>query len=846
MPDSPPTRIETLLEHRAWVRRVARALVTDPASADDLEQAAWLKAQQRPPRHGGALRAWLGTVLRRTASDARRTDRRRAAREEAAARPERTPSTADLVGEAEALKRVVSAVVELEEPFRTTLLLRYVDDLSPPEIAGRQDVPLEAVRTRLKRGLARLRERFDAESGGDRRAWSLALLPPAQRADPGSEASLGGVSSVAVVAGALVMGTQSKVLVAAAAIVFTAIGVGAWIAAGNEEPSTRAVAQAPKPLPPSAPPYAPPGPRGLGLETSTARAEDAAAAPAAPADALASRPEVAGLVVEVVDERGERVREGSLSLAPTGDFATDLITKMMADVVANGNRFARIHERFDLAKQNPVVVSDLSGDLLGCALRATATVPGYPPAESTDASIEAGKVARLTIALAPARRVVFDVRDAATGAPIAGARVLSLTELSTRRVQAESIETADGEGWSTTEINGQCTVDGLGAGDHEVEVLADGYCAGSLEVATSAPQPVTVRLETSHDDSMLEVLVTDPDSAPVDGIDIHVNTRGRRTPLVVATDAAGIARFRGLPAGLQFVQMRSTTWALRSRDGGWGGRPAVLAASVELARGETRRVALGHPRATASLSCVVVDERGQPSPGIAVRLFGPSARDGVTDAEGRVEFRDLLAGAYRTILRRGDGPAWFEEREHALLEGASAVARRVLGHRSFKGSVRAVDDERFIAGLRVFVEGPFFASAPTRGDRTFQVGDVVPGRYRVKASADGFADGHADVDVPENGREPVVDLRLHRGGRVLLHVAEADRARLEASRLRLVRADGSEVTLRRDSTGAHHLLTERLAPGRYVLELARGEGERTARVIEISDGADSVVDLSVP
>lgn len=58
---------EQLLAHADWVRALARALVADPAGADDLVQETWLAALDRPPAHAQDLRAWLGTVLRNLA-----------------------------------------------------------------------------------------------------------------------------------------------------------------------------------------------------------------------------------------------------------------------------------------------------------------------------------------------------------------------------------------------------------------------------------------------------------------------------------------------------------------------------------------------------------------------------------------------------------------------------------------------------------------------------------------------------------------------------------------------------------------------------------------------------------
>ena len=60
-------REEDLLAQMGWVRDLARALVRDPALAEDVAQEAWLTATLRPPRSyegEGGLRAWLATVVR--------------------------------------------------------------------------------------------------------------------------------------------------------------------------------------------------------------------------------------------------------------------------------------------------------------------------------------------------------------------------------------------------------------------------------------------------------------------------------------------------------------------------------------------------------------------------------------------------------------------------------------------------------------------------------------------------------------------------------------------------------------------------------------------------------------
>ena len=119
---APPVALERLLEHRAWVRRVARSLVADENEADDLEQGVWREALENPPPSGRSLRAWLATALRHDLVDRRRSEAGRRRREEARSRPEAVPAAADLVAEADAHRRVVVAVMDLARRHGLTRL----------------------------------------------------------------------------------------------------------------------------------------------------------------------------------------------------------------------------------------------------------------------------------------------------------------------------------------------------------------------------------------------------------------------------------------------------------------------------------------------------------------------------------------------------------------------------------------------------------------------------------------------------------------------------------------------------------------------------------------------------
>src|SRR5262245_9690935 len=169
-----PMPIERLLEHAPWARRLARTLVWGEV-AEDVVQQAWLLALERPPSAAAPARAWLAGVLRRVAAHVRRDHARRRRRERLAARPESSAADDPTVERARLQHRLVAHVLALEEPYRSAILMRYLERLPPREIARRQDVVVDTVKTRLKRGLNELRARLDREHGGDRRRWQAAL-----------------------------------------------------------------------------------------------------------------------------------------------------------------------------------------------------------------------------------------------------------------------------------------------------------------------------------------------------------------------------------------------------------------------------------------------------------------------------------------------------------------------------------------------------------------------------------------------------------------------------------------------------------------------------------------------
>jgi len=224
---------EALIEEGTWLRRLAHELVSDPGCAEDVAQLAWISASRHDARSSRA--GFLQRILRNRIRQEHRGESRRKERERMAFQARTAASSLEVVERLDLQRYLVDALRDLDEPYRETLVLRFLDDLPPREVARRMGVPPKTVNTRIARGLTKLRERLDRSSGGDRTKWlgaALALAPAALH----GKGQLGGV----------LVGTKIKLV--AVGLTLAAIGTAVVLQpedAGAVRDSVAAPARAP-------------------------------------------------------------------------------------------------------------------------------------------------------------------------------------------------------------------------------------------------------------------------------------------------------------------------------------------------------------------------------------------------------------------------------------------------------------------------------------------------------------------------------------------------------------------------------------------------------------------------
>lgn len=154
---------------RSYIRSVSRSLAGgDVHLADELEQETCLAALKDGPREPRALHAWLRAVARNCLRSRRARVATRPRMESIGARTfEGTmDDPAECVATEEIREALRGHLGSLPRRYSSVVSLRLMEGLPPREIASRLDMPVETVRTRVRRGVERLRDDVERSVGG--------------------------------------------------------------------------------------------------------------------------------------------------------------------------------------------------------------------------------------------------------------------------------------------------------------------------------------------------------------------------------------------------------------------------------------------------------------------------------------------------------------------------------------------------------------------------------------------------------------------------------------------------------------------------------------------------------
>ena len=148
-----------LVECSRLAFRIAYSVVRHRQDAEDVAQEAFAKAYRhfRQLRDRDRFRAWLVRTTWRAALDRQRSNRRRAAHEQAVEEPPETPVN-ESVEARERASRLWTAIDALPEKFRVAIVLANIEGHDLAEVAALLGIPVGTVKSRLFFARQRLKE----------------------------------------------------------------------------------------------------------------------------------------------------------------------------------------------------------------------------------------------------------------------------------------------------------------------------------------------------------------------------------------------------------------------------------------------------------------------------------------------------------------------------------------------------------------------------------------------------------------------------------------------------------------------------------------------------------------
>lgn len=783
-------RPEDLLSHMSWARALARQLVRDDATADDVVQDSMAAALQSPPAADRPLRPWLARVVGNAARQRARGEGRRGVREREAAREEGLPSAAQLTERAEAQRLLIDALLALDEASREVVLLRYYEDLSSAEIARRTGEPAATVRSRLKRALDRLKDTLDERVEGGRGAWRTALAPLAlpRLAGPAKVATGAGLWAV-FAKGALLVGAASLVAVLLAAMLGG--GLGSLLHVPVEDVEFVPLAERPE--------VEPMRPEAVLVERVEAADVGVDSPPAA-------RPSRYGQVLlRFVEEDGTPV----------------------AGVVARGGR-------------DSVAVSDAAGrvevDVWFGSPRSRARVEVSCPGYAADVVELAGAAGVTTDGgdhvLCRGGALSGIVVDEA-GAPLAGMVISVDGELrheSSARGLRMYATTSLGAADAVSGADGRFRLPGVLAGEVRVDVkseddLREGR-SGRVEIRAGEESTGLVLTAAVIDaERRIEGIVLDAGGEPVP----RARLSSQWSTLFMGGSSSTLAdeqgRFRLLVASGARADLEATTLGF---DGGM--------ARIEGVRGGTHDVVLRLADGPA-LNVVVRAANGRPVPSARViaSIESGAAKTGETDESGRAvlsappgEFHVEVEAEGHLVGRAGPfTPEALPAELRIDLESAPVLRGVVIAEGApFQGAtvtLRAAATRRvLVGGLPSLVKPGVLESATTDSDGAFALTLRNGGALFLRCEAEGFAPytlGPLTRAAASAASEPLT-VALEPGGSLEGRVLDGDQVR-QVRHVLLSRGDGVPFTVTTDPDGVFRVA--HLTPGPWMIRLNPGE-----------------------
>ena len=870
-----PTRIDIheLLEQREWLQRLACRLLGVGPDADDLTQETLARALAAPaPR--AFSRAWLARIARNLFAERRRSEAGRRSHEEVAARPEATGDS-DAVDRADLQRVLLEAVLRLEEPSRTAVILRYLEGQSYEDIALRQKASVPAIRKRVSRAIELLKIELDEHSGG-RREWGVVLLPILGVKLPEVSPAIPAATLPSVLTGVLAMSTKSKLAASLAALVL----IGAFVVPALITPRSRTsevqpgtVAQVlptatvldggasqndrvtvtnertdevePRKTSVLAFPVQPRSTVGtleLRLEWPDGSPADGVVARIVPwgTDAFLYRREVrsgpqgialveqlAPGLVGVYLDRGPggnvEVEAGRTSVFEVqiepGFTAKGRVLDADGNVVLNAqiclSDYGNLREGHVVGSSGPTgeyEIRDLSG-----SRHVSARHQGMAASAQYSLSGYPGDVVELDLQLRGTGGTISGVVYSPDGDPLEGARVLICPE-----APASWLPQNDQHPHQRTPLpielrtdpDGKFVTAEVGVGAMTVQARAGFGHPWSSHETVEPGATLEMEIHLTHG-AALQGIVRDADGAPVSGARVAVGLYGQFDTRAAVSDESGAYRLFGLPSG------EVTVVASLREYGKAEGKPVLIQGADnrwDATLTEGNRVA-----------GTVVDMRGSPLIGWNVRAgksLGLWSANVKTDEEGRFK----LTGIPPSVDMLTIAPPGIWSLDAMILRGALPAVHDLM--------IKVPDDVRPTASMvvRVLRAGmppgdgtkvqlrsmqPYSQQLRLDDEGRVRVPDLIPGEYTLEVRVPGCAELHRTFTATPDDEVDLGTLEVATGGRVHCFVSHSTGAAMERVYATIIDTEGIESRSIQINDGEG--VSSPVSPGEVIVRI-QGQG----------------------
>lgn len=763
---------EELQANAKFVRSLARCLVLEEHQAEDIAQETFVAALQHPPDSDRPIRPWLSRVVRNFAVSFFRREKRRKEREEVVLTTETVPSPDEIVEQMELRRLMIDAILGLDEPYRSTIVLHFYEDLSAADIAKNQDVPVATVRTRLRRGIERLREKLDSVHGGSRKAWILAIAPLAGlKVVPSATAAAATASTGSAVAGGLIMGTKLKVGIAAAVVV----GISAALLHF-----------------------------GLTLLDSEPQQVGIESRPAAFSTNDQADDQQIGVEVSSALEP-EFVRE---ELASTEFFIEgQVIDKVTRQPVTAFHLYIKLREKD--ATGEGIIVNETFHDPEGRFHVAVGdgghhVLRFHSSRHITAQSIKVdvpptGRVKGLTVELDPGRSVCGKVVDDATGKPVAGVLVSYPTSTGDTVLLWFQSGFSEYHPNVITDENGYFELSGFDDYQNYVAAVHPEYAQG---IADATADEVEISLKKGF---RVYGKAYDDNGDPAEGILIRMSGNEHVLPSAVLTEEDGSFITPQAMPGILKLYAGNPPGMNHYNPGPWPKHPnfthewklvEILDSDVE--------VNFGIPEEYVSWNGRLLTAQGEPVEDATVRTeleMWPQrvpSKSTETNSEGKFGFVRLLPGLYSVSASWEDGTRFYEWKKYGLAPAGTIERDLRLPPTDLRGEVVDARTGKRIVGETGLVyvwpqlQGNYDKRFRIYESGSFDLFGLEPGVYYLYAEIKNIGKSKFErVTIPAKRNDEVLRIELNPTGTVRFLLSDFDSIENQEFRMRFVSPDGS-------------------------------------------------------